>query len=190
MKGVRHELAPRGALGLVLVLVLIVGVIAVRSWAAPTMVTVPASAAAEPSGQPAQVTVHVTGAVLVPGVYQLPAGSRIDDAIWMAGGFTNDANEAGLNRAQILTDGAQIAVPVLGEISIAGGSGGATSGLVNINTASASELEALPGIGPALARAIITWREENGGFREIVDLDRVSGIGPKLMERLAPLVTL
>lgn len=158
-------------------------------------------------GQPGAgvVVVHVTGAVNRPGVFVMPAGSRIDDAIKLAGGFAPDANEAGINRALPVQDGQQVKVPMIGESPSpggappggsgtgTGGAGGgddsAQAGRVNLNTASATELQSLPGIGPVLAAAIIEWRERHGGFTAVADLDDVPGIGPVLMERLAPLVT-
>ncbi|HZK06119.1 MAG TPA: helix-hairpin-helix domain-containing protein, partial [Actinomycetaceae bacterium] len=158
-----------------------------------------------------EVVVHVTGAVNVPGVFTLPVGSRIDDAILLAGGFAPDANEGGLNRALVLQDGQQVRVPRIGEelppsaeVGPGGGSGASggssgsgggnasgsgSGGKVNLNRASSQELETLPGIGPSLAGAIIRWREANGDFTSVSKLDDVPGIGPVLMDRLADLVT-
>jgi competence protein ComEA len=154
---------------------------------------------------PAEVTVHVAGAVTRPGVVTLPGGSRVADAIEQAGGLDPDADTARINLARPLTDGEQIVVlregeeappPPPGEPAAGvqpSGDGpaeaGAAGGLVDVNTASLAELETLPGIGPALAQRIVTHREQQGPFREPGDLRDVSGIGEKRFQDLADLVT-
>lgn len=164
----------------------------------------PVSAASTAVGasQPAAVTVHVAGAVASPGVYELPAGSIVNDAVQVAGGALDDADTNALNLAEQVADGSRIYVPRRGEEAppvqqgVASGVGQGTvsspaaAGLVNINTATATELEALPKVGPVLAQSIITWRQENGGFKNVEELQHVSGIGPATYEVLAPLVTL
>ena len=136
------------------------------------------------------VVVHVTGAVAGPGVYTLPPGSRVDEAIEAAGGFMPDADESLLNRAEVLRDGQQVYVPEVGEeprTEVAtGGEGG---GPININTAPAARLEDLPGIGPALAQRIVAYREANGPFTSAEGLTAVSGIGARKLEGMIDMVT-
>lgn len=152
-----------------------------------------------------QVVVHVTGAVASPGVVVLGQGARVADAIEAAGGVTQEADADQLNLARVLSDGEQVRVPREGEVltdqeagagqvgeqSGQSGSGAAqdghgqeVSGLVNINTASALELEELPGIGPALAQRIVEHREANGPFGSVDELTEVSGIGQAKLEAL------
>jgi competence protein ComEA len=153
------------------------------------------------AGEPAAeiVVVHVSGAVAEPGLVRLEAGSRVDDAVQAAGGAQEDADLAALNLARPLTDGEQIHVPRIGDEPVptagASGTGGggepaaAADGLVDINTASASELEELPGVGPAIAGRIVQHREINGPFSSVDDLLEVSGIGPATLERIRPQAT-
>ena len=132
--------------------------------------------------------VHVVGEVSSPGMYQLPIGARLVDAVFAAGGLTEDADNASVNLARELTDGEQI---VVFSISQEGEAAGTTaSGLVSLNRASDKELEDLPGIGPALSSRIIAWREANGGFKSVQDLLKVSGIGESLLAGVIDLVTL
>lgn len=144
--------------------------------------------------KPEVIVVDVAGAVGAPSLVTLQADSRVGDAIEAAGGFAADADAARVNRAAKLQDGQQVYVPRVGE---AGGSGavvpdvGASAqgvatadGPVNINRASESDLDALPGVGPSTARAIVEDRDANGPFSTIEDLMRVSGIGEKKFEKL------
>lgn len=137
------------------------------------------------SGAAAEMQVHVDGAVKSPGVYALPAGSRVIDAVEAAGGLTEDARSSGVNLAQVLADGQQVVIPGAGDevpaVSASPVSPGAdgAGGLVNVNTASAAELTTLDGIGEATAEKIVADREANGPFASIDDLKRVSGIGEK-----------
>jgi competence protein ComEA len=132
--------------------------------------------------------VHVVGEVQSPGMYQLPIGARLVDAVFAAGGLTEDADNASVNLARELTDGEQI---VVFSISQEGEAAGKTStGLVSLNRAGDKELEELPGVGPALAGRIIAWREANGGFKSVQDLLKVSGIGESLLSGVIDLVTL
>ena len=148
------------------------------------------------------VVVHVTGAVSRPGVVTLPPGSRVTDAINAVGGASAEADTQQLNLARVLTDGEQIRVPRIGEVlpdpapqpggatapgarTAPGKSGdGGASGTVNINTASASELEKLPGIGPALAQRIVEYRDSHGPFASVDSLTDVPGIGKAKLEGL------
>ena len=132
--------------------------------------------------------VHVVGEVVSPGMYQLPIGARLVDAVFAAGGLTDEADNASVNLARELTDGEQI---IVFSISQEGQSPGTnSSGLISLNRAGDKELEELPGIGPALAGRIIAWREANGGFKSIEDLLKVSGIGESLLSGVIDLVTL
>ncbi len=144
----------------------------------------------------AEVYVDVDGAVVSPGVYRLKDGARVAQAIDAAGGLAPEADVTGLNRASKVTDGQKIHVPTVGEqqasiaeagvdggVSASSGAGGAT-GLVNINTASAEELQTLSGIGPSMAQSIIDERTKNGAFSSVDDLMRVSGIGEKKLAKI------
>lgn len=152
-----------------------------------------------------EVTVHVFGAVAKPGVYQVSQGSRVIDAINMAGP-TGEADLDSIKLASKVTDGQDIPVPfkagidpaavgvTQGASTSAGISGrnvftAPADGLVNINTANQSELDTLPGIGPALAQRIIQYRETNGLFQSIEDLKNVSGIGDKNFENMKDKIT-
>ena len=143
------------------------------------------------------VFVHVVGEVQSPGVVELPANARVEAAIAAAGGATDAAILSGVNLARIVTDGEQILVPdeetvdqapTLGD---AAHRADATSGdeVVNLNTASASELETLPRIGPALAQRILDWRAAHGRFSSVDDLLQVSGVGAKTLEGFRDRVT-
>ncbi|MBM3680002.1 MAG: ComEA family DNA-binding protein [Actinobacteria bacterium] len=138
------------------------------------------------------VIVHVTGAVREPGVYALPRGSRVVDAIERAGGITRQGNAVALNLASLLADGEQVLVPELAPIGAVpeAGAGYATgtTGLVHLNGASVEDLDALPGIGPATAERIIAWRDEHGGFSSVEQLVEVPGIGPAKLDQLRDLV--
>lgn len=154
----------------------------------------------EPAPTPVPIQVFVTGAVNQPGVYHLPAKSRIHDAIQAAGGFTDEANDQALNLAAPLVDGGQILIPYLDtakesgspgsqSTTIEGGSNLTTSPLVNINTANREELEMLPGIGSVIADAIISYRESLGEFARIEDVQKVTGIGPAVFGDIKDLIT-
>jgi len=151
---------------------------------------------------PRAIEVHVVGAVLRPGVYAFAEGSRVQDAITAAGGFTSDADSNALNLAAKVEDGQQLVVPLL-EGSAPGGQPTASfrvlpsvvttatpSGdLVNINTATAEELVSLPGIGATTAQNIIEYRTEHGPFVHIEDLMNVAGIGPATFDNIRDLIT-
>ena len=139
------------------------------------------------------IYVHVGGAVREPGLYRLPPDARVVDAVASALGFADDADRDGVNLARVLADGEQLVVPVMGlEGDPAGGgaSGVAADGKINLNRATIAELEELPRVGPALAKRIVDWRDENGAFASIDDLLAVSGIGEKMLEAIRPLVSL
>ncbi|MEO5920513.1 MAG: ComEA family DNA-binding protein [Pseudolysinimonas sp.] len=134
------------------------------------------------------IYVHILGQVAHPGLYALRDGDRGVDIVAAAGGFTAEADPAGINLARFLTDGEQIVVPAVGDVG--GGPAGTTGdGLVNLNTADAALLDTLPRIGPAIAQRIIDWREKNGSFASVDDLLDVPGIGDAILEGLRDLVT-
>lgn len=157
------------------------------------------------STAPTMVVVHVAGAVARPGVYTLPSGSRAVDAVSAAGGATRGADLAALNLALVLVDTEQVYVPLLGRegsralvsprlrpAPVAGASGAnaaAPASKVNLNTASATDLDALPGIGPSLAAAIVTHRTDKGPFVSVDGLLDVPGIGEAKLSALRDLVT-
>jgi competence protein ComEA len=139
-----------------------------------------------------ELIVHVVGGVPNPGVYRLPPGSRVFEAIEMAGGALEEELLAGINLAQPLYDGQQVVVPngIDGEAGAITFQSGGSSSLLNINRASREELESLPGIGPVKAREIVEFREKNGPFRSISDLTQVKGIGAKILEGLEGYITI
>ncbi|MDO4429546.1 MAG: ComEA family DNA-binding protein [Atopobiaceae bacterium] len=136
------------------------------------------------------VVVHVDGAVASAGVYELSEGARVADAVESAGGLLEGADTTSLNLAAPLSDGEKVHVPVVGEdVEETGtGTGGAGPSVVDINTAGVEELDALPGVGEATARAIVEERETNGPFSTPEDLMRVSGIGEKKFAKLEGLI--
>lgn len=160
--------------------------------------------------QPAAATavkVHVVGAVASPGVYELPATARLNDAVTMAGGITEEGDGEGINLARVVIDGEQIYVPKKGVTPPdhaggvpaggaaaytppAGGQTGTGAGLVNLNTASATGLMELPGIGEVKAKAIVDYRQKNGPFKTIEEITNVTGIGDKTFETLKNLITI
>lgn len=158
-----------------------------RSPAQPVILPVPPT--------PLPLRTHVAGAVAAPGVYDLPPGSIVADAIAAAGGATTEADLSGLNLARPLHDGDQVRVPALAATSEpapveAGEGGSAPQGqILNINTATVSQFETLPGIGPALAQRIVEYRDANGPFASVDGLLQVSGIGPAKLDAIRGLVT-
>ena len=145
------------------------------------------------------VVVDLRGEVVNPGVYELQAGSRLDDAVVAAGGLTDDADLTQLNLAARLQDGSIVTVPSVAKLTEVGSgndvdSGGTTSGrqpssLVNLNTANEQELESLPGVGEVTAGRIIDYREANGPFHSVDDLVHIQGISMKTINGLRDLVT-
>ncbi|WP_104087388.1 ComEA family DNA-binding protein [Arthrobacter sp. GMC3] len=162
-----------------------------------------------PGQSGAGVVVHVVGAVQHPGVVSLPAGSRVLAAITAAGGALPSAQLQALNLAALVQDGAQILVPTQEQVDAGipsglGASGsssvgaaetgedpgrkGGSGGLINLNTATAAQLDVLPGVGPVLAERIVQWRKDHGPFKAAEELDAVPGIGAKMLATLRPLV--
>lgn len=165
----------------------------------------PASVVASPSGPPrtagaspprgqaggssGALYVHVLGAVARPGLYRLGSGSRAIDAIAAAGGLTDAADQGSVNLARPLTDGEQLVIGLQGAAPPPTGAAANQGGKVNLNTADASALETLPGIGPAMAQRILDWRAANGRFSSVEDLLGITGIGAKTFADLKDLVT-
>lgn len=147
----------------------------------PVALVPEASAAAAPL-----LVVHVAGAVRRPGLYRLPEGKRVADAVARAGGATAPADTAAINLAAPLADGMQVLVP---RRAPGGGAGRSIGGRVSLSSASAAELDALPGIGPVTAQKILDFRAAHGGFRSVDDLDAIPGIGPARIEQLRELVS-
>ncbi len=131
----------------------------------------------------AKVLVDIKGAITQPGVYELPAGSRIIDVVELAGGLNEDADSMQVNMASIIYDAMEIIIPKKGETikpkAQDRSKESVSEGKINLNTANLSQLISLTGIGEAKAEAIISYREQHGGFKELEDLMKVSGIGIK-----------
>lgn len=144
-----------------------------------------------------KVTVHVAGAVRRPGVYRLPAGARVNDALRRAGGARGRADLAAVNLAAKLEDGRQVLVPERAAAGVAGATAGAAAPAgagvaaapVNLNTATLEQLDTLDGVGPGIAQRILDYREQHGGFTRVEELGEVPGIGAKRLATLTPLVT-
>lgn len=196
----------RGAIGL-LVFAAIAASVGAAWWrsgsSAPALPPVPSGPVSEPPTSTttvvAELVVHVVGAVRAPGVVRVRDGTRVIDALNAAGGAAPRADLGALNLAARVTDGARIVVPAVGEApppqlpgDAATGSGvapgGGVPGPIDVNRATAEELDALPGVGPATATAIVREREANGPFRSPDDLERVRGIGPAKLATLRDLV--
>jgi competence protein ComEA len=157
--------------------------------ATPSVGSSPAVSA--PDSAPNVLVVDVAGAVRHPGLYRLPSGSRIADAVARAGGMSRRAAAALVNLAAPLADGEQVLVPS----SVAGAAGAAAAGgaaspsaPVDLNSATAEQLDALPGIGPVTAQKIVNYRTQHGPFTSVDDLDAIPGIGPARIENLRGLV--
>ncbi len=155
--------------------------------------------ALEPAPTEKPIAVHIIGAVPRPGLYEFPQGARVQDAIDASGGLLADADESVLNLAALLEDGQQLNIPygaggpAATEAPVVPVTPGPTAAnsvdLVNINTATLEELDALPGIGPTTAQKIIDYRTTNGPFDQIEDIMNVSGIGPATFENIKDLIT-
>ena len=146
-----------------------------------------------PPATPSPMKIYITGSVTHPGVYSMPVTSRVEELVQMAGGFTSDADETSVNLAALLIDGQKIVVPFKQTESLTGmpnNTPGPTQVAypININTASTSELTILPGIGDLKAQSIIKYREQNGPFKSIEDLQNVSGIGAGIFSKLKGLI--
>ena len=155
---------------------------------AAAVTTGPSPSAPAPAGERTDdVVVYVSGAVASPGVLTLPDSSRVIDAITAAGGATHEADLESINLARILVDGEQIRVGVVGESPPAASEAGTPSGTcIRLATATEAELQTLPGIGPALATRIISYRATHPRLSTVEELDDVPGIGPSLIEKIRP----
>ena len=178
------------------VIIIISGGLGLWARGAPASIAPPARATPSPgpiASTAGAVVVHVAGAVRHPGIIELPAGSRVADAIALAGGPRPNADLDLLNLAAVVVDGTQILVPgstSIGSVIPSPIPSGASTSTVNLNTADQPVLETVPGIGPVKAGAIIAYRTENGSFTSIDQLLEVSGIGPATLESLRPFVSL
>ena len=159
---------------------------------------VPAARVSRAPDVPKMTLVHVAGAVRTPGVYRVGGDSRVIQAVRIAGGPTRDADLSRLNLAAPVADGQQVVIPFRPRPGSGGGgasgadasgAGGGATGPVSLSSATAADLEALDGVGPALAARIIAWRNSHGGFSSVDALDEVPGIGPARMEALRPHLT-
>lgn len=177
------------AYGAVAIALLLVGARAIRSEEGGSAAPVATAAAADgislkSSGGP-DVVVDVAGAVRRPGVYRLPVGARVVDAIGRAGGATGSALLEGINRAARLADGQQVMVPERSPDGAIASTGTTTeAGPISLGSASVEQLETIDGIGPVTAAKIVEYRDQNGGLASVDQLDQVSGIGPATMESL------
>lgn len=207
-----ERLSPRSRVGVACAVVLVLAVAVWRFWPAapaPEIAFDEGAEAAESVGGaaasteasaalPVAVVVHVAGAVLHPGVYSLPVDARVSDGVAAAGGSLGSAAPDAVNLARIVADGERIYIPTQEEADGAlGGAGGVESwtgeasatgvkgdGSIDVNRATAAELEALPGVGPATAQKIVDDREANGPYTKPEDLMRVPGIGAKKFEAM------
>lgn len=176
--------------GAVAVALLLVGARAIRAEggdSAPPFASSPGTSGeiSLKSGGGGDIVIDVAGAVQRPGVYRLPAGARVVDAIDRAGGPAHGAMLEGINRAARLTDGQQVMVPERGpDGTIATATGGADDGPISLGSASVEQLETIDGIGPVTAGRIVEYRDQHGGLASVDQLDQVSGIGPATMESL------
>jgi competence protein ComEA len=161
----------------------------------PTSGDLPSAAhATDTPGPPSTVIVYISGAVGRPDVYELPSDARIKDLVLAAGGLAADADADRINLAERLKDSDHIHVPRQGEAPndsavLADTTSVGSGGLLNLNTASASDLDNLPGIGQSFAQRIIEYRTTNGPFTSVDDLQKVKGIGAALFAKIAPLVS-
>ena len=182
-----------------LFLIVLVGTIFVLRRPEPVAMTI-ITPTPRPTPTLAMVLVDVRGAVAKPGVYALPSGSRVQDALVLAGDVSTGAEIRGLNMARKLNDGEQLYIPTAGEATTAPlatpsrGDKAPTPtrtplGKINLNTATIEELDVLPGIGPAIAQRIVEYRTQNGEFKQIEDLKKVRGIGEVLFNQVKDYIT-
>lgn len=168
------------------VLGIVLGIAALRIYDESSKPTIVVRQAAE--GR--TLTVQISGAVNQPGVYELDGDARLEDALQAAGGSAPDADLAQLNLARRLQDGESVEIPVAVPTPGPGTpKATAAAGVVDINTATADELDTLPGIGPALADAIIEYRTDNGPFSSVDELARVPGVSARMVDAMREQIT-
>jgi competence protein ComEA len=179
---------------LALVLVVVAWRHAAAGAPAPLRVAPVTPAPASPAAAAARLlVVDVVGAVRRPGLVRLPEGSRVADAIANAGGLRRGAERAGVNFAAPVSDGQQVVVPQRGAavaagVGAGGGAASVSTGPVSLSSATAEQLDALPGVGPVTAEKIVAYRQLHGAFRSVDELDAISGIGPARIADLRGLV--
>jgi competence protein ComEA len=176
------------AYGAIAVALLLVGARAIRAeggdGAASAASFPPSSGGFRVSAGGGDVVVDVAGAVVRPGVYRMPAGARVVDAIGRAGGPSGDAMLEGINRAARLADGQQVVVPERGAAGAISATAG-EEGPISLGSATLEQLETIDGIGPVTAAKIVEYRDQHGGLASVGQLDEVSGIGPATMDSLS-----
>ena len=190
-QGVRYVAAGIAGLAGLALLIAAVVLLTRSDDAAPVRIIAPTAA---PASKPApDIKVQISGEVMFPGVYSMGPDDRVIDAIAAAGGNGPNADLSGINLSKRVQDEARYHVPAIGESApvtyVSAANSGQGNGQIDLNTAPSSELESLPGIGPSLANAIVVYREDNGPFDAVDDVDNVPGIGPKTLDSIRQLVT-
>ena len=180
------------AVAVAILLVLLVRHLGGSGNAAPAVTPLPAPARAAKPAEVKLLVIDVAGAVRRPGLYRLRPGSRIDDAIAAAGGVTAKAQLDAVNLAAPVADGEQVVVPARGAVGSSAASapaaGSSPSAPLDLNTATAEQLDSLPGIGPVTAQKILDFRQQHGAFHSVAELEGVPGIGPGRLAQLKGLV--
>jgi competence protein ComEA len=198
-KSIKPNLRIKVAIGAALIAGICIVLIAVGGSAiggAVTQVELPKNLEASESAQPSSsanfgnVLIHVVGEVVSPGIYEIPTHSRVVDAVMAAGGLSAQAAECAINLAREIKDGEQLLIPSVASGCSPGASEVVGTVQVSLNQATVDQFDTLPGIGPTLASRIVEWREQNGGFTSIEQLNDVSGIGDKLFSGLTDLISL
>lgn len=190
-QGVRYVAAGIAGLAGLALFIAAVALLTRSDDAAPVRIIAPTAA---PASKPApDIKVQISGEVMFPGVYLMSPDDRVIDAIAAAGGNGPNADLSGINLSKRVQDEARYHVPAIGESApltyVSAANSGQGDGQIDLNTAPSSELESLPGIGPSLANAIIVYREDNGPFTAVDDVDNVPGIGPKTLDSIRQLIT-
>ncbi len=190
LRGARLDPGRRGVVVLVLVAVVAAAVAGISMWRARPSTEPLAAPIAEQTEPAAQLIVAVAGKVRKPGVVRLPPGARVADAVAAAGGALPGADLASVNLARKVVDGEQVVVGApVAEGAVAPGAAPAAGGRLNLNTATVEQFDALPGVGPVLAKRLVEYRTAQGGFRSVDQLREVDGIGESRFQKLKELVT-
>lgn len=190
LRGARLDPGRRGVVVLVVVALIAAAVAGISMWRARPSTEPLAAPIAEQTEPAAQLIVAVAGKVRKPGVVRLPPGARVADAVAAAGGALPGADLASVNLARKVVDGEQVVVgaPVAEGVAPPGAAP-AAGGRLNLNTATVEQLDALPGVGPVLAKRLVEYRTAQGGFRSVDQLREVDGIGESRFQKLKELVT-